>query len=111
MSGGKLGAFHPLLIGESELQTGKEVVSRNPARPDEVVGRLEIAGQAEVDMAIGAAVAAFADWSEATVETRAGIIDRAADFLVKRRFELAALEVYETGQDMAGSGCGCLRGY
>jgi RHH-type transcriptional regulator, proline utilization regulon repressor / proline dehydrogenase / delta 1-pyrroline-5-carboxylate dehydrogenase len=95
---GKLGALHPLLIGEYELQTGKEVVSRNPARPDEVVGRLEIAGQAEVDMAIGAAVAAFADWSEATVETRAGIIDRAADFLVKRRFELAALEVYETGK-------------
>jgi RHH-type proline utilization regulon transcriptional repressor/proline dehydrogenase/delta 1-pyrroline-5-carboxylate dehydrogenase len=95
---GRLGALHPLLIGESDVRTGRELVSRNPAGPDEVVGRLEIADHAEVDLTIDAALAAFADWSKAPVETRAGTIDRAADLLSQRRFELAALEVCETGK-------------
>jgi RHH-type proline utilization regulon transcriptional repressor/proline dehydrogenase/delta 1-pyrroline-5-carboxylate dehydrogenase len=95
---GRLGALHPLLIGESEARSGRGAVSRNPARPDEIVGRLEIAGKAEVDLAIGAALTAFADWSDASVETRAQIVDCAAGLLSERRFELAALEVYETGK-------------
>ena len=36
-----LGGLHPLLVGESEVRSGTEIISRNPARPDEVVGRVE----------------------------------------------------------------------
>jgi RHH-type proline utilization regulon transcriptional repressor/proline dehydrogenase/delta 1-pyrroline-5-carboxylate dehydrogenase len=94
----RLGALHPLLIGGSEVRPKREIISRNPARPDEIVGRLETAGGAEVDLAVTAATAALAPWSNATVETRAQIIERAAGLLSQRRFELAALEVYETGK-------------
>lgn len=94
----ELGGLHPLLLGESEVDSGKEITSCNPARPDEIVGRVEAAGRAEVDLAVTAAMKAFESWRDVPVETRAGILDRTADLLRQRRFELAALEVYETGK-------------
>ncbi len=93
-----LGGLHPLLVGESEVRSGKEIISRNPARPDEIVGRVEAAGREEVDLAVTAAATAFASWRDVPVETRARILERTADLLSQRRFELAALEVYETGK-------------
>ena len=93
-----LGGLHPLLVGESEVRSGKEIISRNPARPDEIVGRVEAAGREEVDLAVTAAATAFASWRDVPVETRARILERTADLLSQRRFELAALQVFETGK-------------
>ena len=93
-----LGGLHPLLIGESEVRSGTEIISRNPAKSDEVVGRVEAAGRGEVDLAVTTAAAAFESWRDVRVETRARILERTADLLSQRRFELAALEVYETGK-------------
>jgi RHH-type proline utilization regulon transcriptional repressor/proline dehydrogenase/delta 1-pyrroline-5-carboxylate dehydrogenase len=93
-----LGGLHPLLVGESEVRSGRQIISRNPARPDEIVGRVEAGGREEVDLAVTAAATAFASWHDVPVETRARILERTADLLSQRRFELAALEVYETGK-------------
>ena len=41
---------------------------------------------------------AFESWRDVRVETRARILERAAALLSQRRFELAALEVFETGK-------------
>ena len=95
---GELGGLHPLLIGESEVRSGNEIISRNPTRPDEIVGRVEAAGREEVDLAVTAAATAFASWRDVPVETRARILERTADLLSQRRFELAALQVFETGK-------------
>ena len=80
------------------MRSGTEILSRNPARPDEVVGRVEAAGRGEVDLAVTTAAAAFESWRDVRVEERARILDRAAMLLSQRRFELAALEVFETGK-------------
>ena len=93
-----LGGLHPLLVGESEVRSGKEIISRNPARPDEIVGRVEAAGREEVDLAVTAAATAFASWRDVPIEARARILERTAGLLSQRRFELAALEVFETGK-------------
>ena len=95
---GELGGLHPLLIGESEVRSGNEIISRNPTRPDEIVGRVEAAGREEVDLAVTAAATAFASWRDVPVETRARILEHTADLLSQRRFELAALQVFETGK-------------
>ena len=93
-----LSGLHPLLIGESEVRSGTEIISRNPARPDEVVGRVEAAGRGEVDLAVTKAAEAFESWRDVRVEARARILERAAALLSQRRFDLAALEVFETGK-------------
>ena len=94
----KLGALHPLLIGEADIRPAKEMLSRNPAKPTEIVGHVETAGAAEVELAISAAAAAFEPWRETEPEKRALILERTAELISQRRFELAALEVYETGK-------------
>ena len=94
----ELGGKHPLLIGGLEVLTGQEITSINPARPAEVVGRVAKAGVKEADAAIAAARAAFASWSRTSVEERARVLERAAELLRQERFELAALEVFETGK-------------
>jgi RHH-type transcriptional regulator, proline utilization regulon repressor / proline dehydrogenase / delta 1-pyrroline-5-carboxylate dehydrogenase len=94
----RLEAFHPLFVGASEVRSGREIVSENPARPDEIVGRVEEAGPPEVDLAVAAAVTAFSSWRDSPVETRARLLERTAALLAERRFELAALEVLETGK-------------
>jgi RHH-type transcriptional regulator, proline utilization regulon repressor / proline dehydrogenase / delta 1-pyrroline-5-carboxylate dehydrogenase len=99
----KLGAFHPLLIGEADVRSGQEILSSNPANPNEIVGRVETAGRVQVDLAVRAAADAFESWRETEVEVRASILERAAALLSQRRFELAALEVCETGKTWAES--------
>ena len=98
---GKPGEFYPLFLGESALSTDRELVSRNPAASHEVVGRVQAARLGDVDAAIATATAAFASWRETPFEIRARAIEEAGASLRTRRFELAALEVLETGKTWA----------
>jgi RHH-type proline utilization regulon transcriptional repressor/proline dehydrogenase/delta 1-pyrroline-5-carboxylate dehydrogenase len=93
-----LGRDYPLVIGGAEKWTEHRIISTNPARPAEVIGRVARASRAEADLAVAAAQAAFRDWSRRTVEERSRIVARAGELLREERFELAALEVFETGK-------------
>ncbi len=94
----ELGGFYPLLIGGKEVRTSQEVSSINPARPEEVVGRVAMAGSEEADQAIEKACEAFVKWQQTSAQERAKILFKAADEIHKTRFELAAWEVYEVGK-------------
>ena len=94
----EFGRKYPLIIGGRETGTEREICSMNPARPGEVVGRIAKGGRAEADAALAAAQAAFPQWSRTGVEERSRVLERAADLLRRERFELAALEVFETGK-------------
>jgi RHH-type proline utilization regulon transcriptional repressor/proline dehydrogenase/delta 1-pyrroline-5-carboxylate dehydrogenase len=94
----QLGGSHPLLIGDKEVRTGDELPSVNPAKPSEVVGLVAQAGTQEADAAMAEAKAAFPQWSRMDPGDRAGILDRAAGLICEARFEIAALEVFETGK-------------
>ena len=94
----KLGADVPLVIGGERVETAERLVSVNPSRAAEVVGRVAAAGPAEVDRAVAAATRAFPAWRDAGAEARARVLGRAVALLRERRTELAAWIVYEAGK-------------
>src|SRR5262249_5160839 len=87
-----------LIIGGEEIFTGQEILSINPARPSEIVGRVAKASRAEADKALAAAQAAFPAWSRKSADERGQVLERAAELMRQERFDLAALEVFETGK-------------
>jgi RHH-type proline utilization regulon transcriptional repressor/proline dehydrogenase/delta 1-pyrroline-5-carboxylate dehydrogenase len=89
---------HPLIIGGREFVTGEWIDSINPSHKSRTVGRCARAGRGEVEQAIAAAKAALPAWRATAAQERAGLLDRVADILARRRFSLAAIEVLECGK-------------
>jgi RHH-type transcriptional regulator, proline utilization regulon repressor / proline dehydrogenase / delta 1-pyrroline-5-carboxylate dehydrogenase len=94
----QLGARVPLVVAGREVFTQKEIVSRNPADPDEIIGMVSSGGREEVEVAVDAARKASDAWKKVNPGERAGYLFRAAAEIRKQRFELAALEIYEAGK-------------
>jgi len=86
------------LIGGSEVRTHRTIVSVDPAEPARVVAVSACCGVTEANRAVEAAVFAFESWSRATMAERAGVLFRGADWLRRRKLEIAALEVFEAGK-------------
>ena len=95
----RLGGTYPLVIGSESIETEATIVSINPSRKDEVVGRVASATAAHVDQAVTAALASAADWAAIGTEQRAAFLQQAAAVMRRRKFELAAWEVYECGKN------------
>jgi RHH-type proline utilization regulon transcriptional repressor/proline dehydrogenase/delta 1-pyrroline-5-carboxylate dehydrogenase len=95
---GQFGKKYPLVINGEKITTGKWMSSLNPSAPNEIVGEVAEAGIPEAERAVKAAAAAFAGWSRTSVEQRAQLLERVAGIMARRRFELAAVEVYEVGK-------------
>jgi RHH-type proline utilization regulon transcriptional repressor/proline dehydrogenase/delta 1-pyrroline-5-carboxylate dehydrogenase len=93
-----LGATFPLVVNGRRLETGKWVESLDPSRQSRVVGRCASAGVDDANAAAAAAKSAFPAWRDTAPGERAGILFRAAEVMRRRRFELAAWEVFETGK-------------
>lgn len=83
----------------SELRlTGPWRASHNPCRPNEVVAQVRAASVADLDRAIRQAGAQFNDWRRRSPEERATILREAATEMSRRRYELAAWEIFEVGK-------------
>ncbi|MEX0886083.1 MAG: proline dehydrogenase family protein, partial [Phycisphaeraceae bacterium] len=95
-----LGASYGLVIGgeRGAAEGGAEILSRNPARPGEVVGRVASASAGDAQRAVAAAAEAFATWAARPAAERAGCLMRAAEVMRGRRDELAAWQVIEAGK-------------
>ena len=78
--------------------TGPGIESRNPGRPDEVVGRLSSASSEDVEQAVRRAVQAREAWRDTTTERRVDIMRAAAALMRTKRDELAAWEIVECGK-------------
>ncbi len=94
----KMGGEYPLCIGDRKVRTGKQILSVNPARPREVVGRVSSAARREADAAIEESLKASDLWRKTDPGKRATYLFRAAEAMRKKRVELAALEVIEVGK-------------
>lgn len=92
------GKKYPLVINGEKVTTGKWMQSLNPSAPNEIVGEVAEAGIPEADRAAEAARVAFEHWSRTSAEHRAQLLERVAAIMGRRRFELAAMEVYEVGK-------------
>jgi len=94
----RLGGRHPIVIAGRRISDREWVASTNPARTSQVVGYWARATVADADLAVAEARAAWPAWAARPADERAGILERAADLMEARRFELGALEVYEAGK-------------
>lgn len=92
------GARYPLLIGDKEVRDRTEAVVAYPADPEAVVGLVAQGIQADVDVAVAIARSGFAAWRDTPAAQRADILRRAADIVEARRFDLAAVMVFESGK-------------
>ncbi len=94
----QVGRMVSYTVGGGTAPSGDELVTRNPSAPGEIVGRMRSVTPADVTRAAEAARTAFAEWSALPCASRAAILVKAADAIRRRRCELAAWEIAETGK-------------
>ncbi len=95
---GSLGREYPLVIDGKSVSTATTTLSVNPARPDEIIGKVASATRQHADTAVEAARAALGAWRSTPGRKRAAVLFKAAGLMREQRFELAALEVAEAGK-------------
>ncbi len=90
----------PLLIGGKEIRTGKLGKVVMPHDHQHVMAEYHMAGEAEIQMAIEAAMAAKKDWEALRWEDRAAIFLKAAELLSgKYRYQINAASMLTTGKN------------
>ncbi len=88
----------PARIGGRSVATAREIESYDPACPSTTLARSARCGPEEADDALEAARRAWPAWRRTSARQRAAVMFRAADWMRRRRDELAALEVFEAGK-------------
>jgi RHH-type transcriptional regulator, proline utilization regulon repressor / proline dehydrogenase / delta 1-pyrroline-5-carboxylate dehydrogenase len=94
----ELGRTYAIVLGGSSISGGATVDSVNPSHGRELVGRWTRATPLQAEQALATAQAAFPAWRETPPAQRADYLFQAALVLRRRRFELAAWEIYECGK-------------
>jgi 1-pyrroline-5-carboxylate dehydrogenase len=94
----QLGRDYPLLIGGERVSASDSILSRNPAHPSQVVGRVSRATPEHAERAVQAAWAAFPKWSRTDPDVRARYLLRVAAVLRRRIYEFSAWMVYEVSK-------------
>jgi RHH-type proline utilization regulon transcriptional repressor/proline dehydrogenase/delta 1-pyrroline-5-carboxylate dehydrogenase len=95
---GQLGRGYPPIINNQVVHTDATVDSLDPSHSRQVVGRWGRATVEHAKQALAAAESAFFAWRDTDPGERAAYLERAAEVMRRRRFELAAWEVYECGK-------------
>jgi RHH-type proline utilization regulon transcriptional repressor/proline dehydrogenase/delta 1-pyrroline-5-carboxylate dehydrogenase len=98
LRGRGLGLYVPARIAGEDIQTDRRILSVDPADPAVVVATSACCGPVELSRAIEAASKAYRDWSRRPAAARAQVLFDAAKWLRERRFDAAALEVFEAGK-------------
>ena len=79
------GVFKNFINGEWVVpKSGKTHENRNPANTDEIIGEFPLSSEADVEQAVAAARAAYAEWRLVPAPKRAEILFRVAELLIKR---------------------------
>jgi 1-pyrroline-5-carboxylate dehydrogenase len=98
-AGATMGATAPLRVaGETRAGAGA-IESRSPADTRVVVARVTAGGEADLRDAVAAARAAFPAWSARPWQERVAIIERAAEIVRARKFELSVAMILEMGKN------------
>jgi RHH-type proline utilization regulon transcriptional repressor/proline dehydrogenase/delta 1-pyrroline-5-carboxylate dehydrogenase len=95
---GQFGKTYPLVIGGSAVQTPATIDSINPSHMNQIVGRCGRATRAQAQEAIVAAREAFPGWRDTDPHVRADFLERAANAMRGRHYDLAAWQVFECGK-------------
>ena len=95
---GQLGRTYPLIIGGEKIFTDETIVSRNPAEPTQVIGRVSQATPELADRAVREAAGAFDHWRRIPPAERARYLFSAARIMRERKHLFSALLVLEAGK-------------
>src|SRR6185437_14854591 len=93
----QLGRTYLPFINGQTVSTAATFDSLNPSHRQQIVGRCGRASTEQAKEAVAAAKAAFPAWRDMDPAKRADSLFRAAQVMRRRRFELAAWQVYECG--------------
>jgi 1-pyrroline-5-carboxylate dehydrogenase len=96
---GRLGADWPLVIDGEPAATGAWLASYDPCRSDRLVGRAAAGGPEQIEQAFEAAERAQASWGALPMAHRARALVKLAAVMRRRKWELAAWEVFEAGKN------------
>jgi RHH-type proline utilization regulon transcriptional repressor/proline dehydrogenase/delta 1-pyrroline-5-carboxylate dehydrogenase len=96
--GSKLDHSYPLVIRGEAVSPLAMLDAINPSHVRQIVGRYGRASEVHARQAIEAARDAFPAWRDLAIEERARYLRRAAEVMRRRRWELAAWEVYESAK-------------
>ncbi len=89
---------YPLVIAGQKVSAPKTIDSYNPSHRRQTVGRCAAATPEQARQAVEAAAAAFPKWRDTEPAKRAQYLFDAAQVMRRRRFELAAWQLYECGK-------------
>jgi len=95
---GQFGKNYPPIIGGSAVETASWIASVNPSWTAQVVGRYGKTTASQAQEAVAAALGAFPRWRDTEPAERAKHFFQATAVMRRRRWELAAWEVYECGK-------------
>ncbi len=84
-------------IGGADVRSAEQFDTSTPA-DGTLLARVDRGGAAEIDAAVQAATAAFADWRAMPGKERRALLHRVADGIVARAEEIAVIESLDTGQ-------------
>ncbi len=93
-----LGQTLPVIVGGKDEKPSGKIETLSPVDGMTKVAAFHCAGRIEVEAAVKTAVQSAAEWRNLPVEQRADCLRRAADLMTHRRYELAALTVWEAGK-------------
>lgn len=94
----KAGTYESLPIIDGKKCASETIVVRNPARLDEVVGQSTSATKKQAAAAITKAHFAIENWQSHSPDSRAKVLDRAADLLENRAGIFHYLAIHEAGK-------------
>lgn len=97
----ELGRQYPLIINGEKVETSDLLVSTNPSKPEQVIGKFSKANKDLAENAMSGALAAFESWKKVAPAERAEYIFKAAKLMRERKFQFAAWLTMEIGKNWA----------
>ena len=93
-----LGGDYPMWLDGRPVESARWLLSRNPARPRQCIGRVAVAAAEHVDQAVDIARQALPGWRDRGMQSRAAVLRDCASALQQQRDEFAAWVVFEAGK-------------
>ena len=92
------GNLYSPIIKNREVRCDLEIKEVNPCDPNQVVGLVGVANRDMAEQAVQSAYEAQSNWKKRPVQERARIVRKLAQLMQSKKYDLAALQVYEVGK-------------
>lgn len=94
----ELGKEYPLVINGKRIYTEDKLISVNPGKKEQIIGKVSKATKQHIDLAMKGALQAFQTWRKMPAKARADVLFRAAAITRRRKHEISAWLVYDAGK-------------